>query len=400
MRNQNRDQMMGYLQRYSSRAAILLLLILVTTALVQAGYGTRFSRHFIGGVQVPPVVVADSVEPTFSSQRHIRNNVRPEAATSTNAFMIEAESGVLSLPMTLASDVKAFGNLYATSNVKDSGSITFTINIEESGDYMIWGRVLGSTPGQGSFSVSVDEGDEDVYDLAKGPWSKDWQWKRFNASAGEEPLALNPRSFNLSQGEHRIVFRGREAYVGLDCLVISKDPNFVPTDPVPVPNSTLTLKPTSPSTPVLTLAPSGLVAAWGFSEGSGTSVSDASGNGHTGTISGATWSTQGKFGRSLSFDGVNDWATINSTALLNLTTAMTLEAWVFPTTTSGVRDILIKEGASHDFYNLYARNAGGFPESNVFVGGANRTSEGAVLAVNTWTHLAGTYDGTTLRLFI
>ena len=47
----------------------------------------------------------------------------------------------------------------------------------------------------------------------------------------------------------------------------------------------------------------GLVAAYSFNAGSGTSVTDASGNGHSGTISGATWSTQGKFGNALSFNG-------------------------------------------------------------------------------------------------
>ncbi len=147
----------------------------------------------------------------------------------------------------------------------------------------------------------------------------------------------------------------------------------------------------------------GLVAAYSFNEGSGTSAADASGNGHSGAISGATWSTQGKFGNALAFDGVNDWVTVNATSLLNLTTAMTLEAWVFPTTTSGVRDILIKEGTNADIYNLYARNWRGRPEANVLVGGANRVAEGTAAqapAANVWTHVAGTYDGTTLRLFI
>ena len=147
-------------------------------------------------------------------------------------------------------------------------------------------------------------------------------------------------------------------------------------------------------------ATAGLVAAYGFNEGNGSSVSDASGNGRTGAISGATWSTQGKFGNALSFDGVNDWVTVADAPSLDLTTGMTLEAWVFPTTSNGVRDIIIKEGTNVDIYNLYARNGSGRPESNVFVGGNNRTAEGTALAVNVWTHVAGTYDGSTLRLFI
>ena len=57
-------------------------------------------------------------------------------------------------------------------------------------------------------------------------------------------------------------------------------------------------------------APTGLVAAYGFEETSGGTVADGSGNGRTGTISGATRSAAGKFGRALSFDGVNDLVTV------------------------------------------------------------------------------------------
>ena len=77
-------------------------------------------------------------------------------------------------------------------------------------------------------------------------------------------------------------------------------------------------------------AVAGLVAAYSFNEGSGAVLNDRSGRGHTGTLSGATWSTEGRFGGALSFDGVNDWVTVNDSAALDLTTGMTLEAWIRP----------------------------------------------------------------------
>ena len=49
----------------------------------------------------------------------------------------------------------------------------------------------------------------------------------------------------------------------------------------------------------------GLVAAYGFDEGSGTTVTDASGNGNTGTITNATWAATGKYGKALQFNGTN-----------------------------------------------------------------------------------------------
>ena len=79
-------------------------------------------------------------------------------------------------------------------------------------------------------------------------------------------------------------------------------------------------------------APSGLVAAYGFDEGSGTTVTDASGNGNNGTITNATWSTSGKYGKALQFNGTSALVTIPDAASLHLTTGMTLEAWVNPST--------------------------------------------------------------------
>jgi len=75
----------------------------------------------------------------------------------------------------------------------------------------------------------------------------------------------------------------------------------------------------------------GLVAVYGFDEGLGTTVADVSGNNNHGTISGAMWTTAGRFGSALVFNGTNAVVTIPNSASLRLTTRMTLEAWVFPT---------------------------------------------------------------------
>ena len=75
---------------------------------------------------------------------------------------------------------------------------------------------------------------------------------------------------------------------------------------------------------------SGLVAAYGFDEGSGVSVADSSGNGLTGTVANGSWSAAGKFGKALSFNGTSSRVTVPDAAALDLTTGMTLEAWVNP----------------------------------------------------------------------
>ena len=67
--------------------------------------------------------------------------------------------------------------------------------------------------------------------------------------------------------------------------------------------------------------------------------------GHTGTLSGAAWTTQGRFGGALSFDGVNDWVTIADANDLDVTTGLTVEAWVYPTALGATtwREVVIKE---------------------------------------------------------
>src|SRR5262245_47762413 len=70
-----------------------------------------------------------------------------------------------------------------------------------------------------------------------------------------------------------------------------------------------------------------LVAAYSFSEGTGTTVADLSGNGNGGTIANATWTAgQSGHGGALSFNGTNARVNVDDSASLHLTAAMTLEA--------------------------------------------------------------------------
>jgi hypothetical protein len=152
---------------------------------------------------------------------------------------------------------------------------------------------------------------------------------------------------------------------------------------------------------VANVAVTGLVAAYGFNETTGTIASDATGNNRTGTVNGAVWNAAGRFGGALSFDGVNDIVTVADANALDLTTGMTLSAWVRPVTLSGWRTALLKEATNGLTYALYAHDNVPQPAAYANIGGVERSAAGtAALALNTWSHLAATYDGTTLRLFV
>ena len=91
-----------------------------------------------------------------------------------------------------------------------------------------------------------------------------------------------------------------------------------------------------------------------------TTTADGSGSGNTGTLNGPAQRPAGRFGGALSFDGVNDWVTVADANSLDLTTGMTLEAWVRPTAVgSAWRTVMLKEQPSNLIYALYAGNGNG-----------------------------------------
>ena len=161
------------------------------------------------------------------------------------------------------------------------------------------------------------------------------------------------------------------------------------------------LGPYSNTAPVTTLSTiPELVAAYSFSEGAGTSVTDVSGHGNTGTIGSATWTTAGKYGMALVFNGTSAKVSVPDAASLHLATAMTLEAWVNPSTvTSAWRDVVYK--GNDNYFLMATTTQSGAPGGGGIFGSANVTAFGtAALPVNVWTHLATTYDGAALRTFV
>ena len=148
--------------------------------------------------------------------------------------------------------------------------------------------------------------------------------------------------------------------------------------------------------------PAGLVAAWGFNDGTGTTAADFSPNANNGTlVNGPTW-TVGKNGGALQFDGADDRVHVNDGNSLDLTSAATFEAWIYPTAApSGWRTILQKEVDAY-FFTASGGGSGNLPASGgTFNGTCCTLVVGSpALAANTWTHVAATYDGSQLRFYV
>jgi len=150
-----------------------------------------------------------------------------------------------------------------------------------------------------------------------------------------------------------------------------------------------------------------LVAAYSFDQTSGSVLNDISGNGNNGTITSASWSTTAKSGHSLNFNGTTATVSIPSSAALAFDTAMTVEAWVRPTSLGSTwRTVMLQEASPGLVWGLYANE--NIHESSPLPGFWTRTGTDqatpldglAALTTNSWQHLAASYDGSVMRLYL
>lgn len=147
-----------------------------------------------------------------------------------------------------------------------------------------------------------------------------------------------------------------------------------------------------------TAAHATLIASWGFDESSGTTAFDSAG-GNDGTIYGAT-RADGILGGALDFDGVNDYVDCGNNDSLDITDELTISAWIkrpdFRTygvivgktngnsVTAGYGLFSYKEGLEFTFYSR----------------GWQRTTPRVAVTANQWHHVAGTFNGNILYLYV
>jgi hypothetical protein len=148
----------------------------------------------------------------------------------------------------------------------------------------------------------------------------------------------------------------------------------------------------------------GLAGWWKFDDGSSgttpTTAADSSGNGNTGTTQHSpVWTSSGKIGNALTFNGTSNYVSVPSATSLNLS-QFTIASWVTLASSTGANNyVMEKDKGSADYnYEFY------YDSSNQlycdFNTGSRSVSYNWTPSTNTWYHLARTYDGAYLRIYI
>jgi hypothetical protein len=146
------------------------------------------------------------------------------------------------------------------------------------------------------------------------------------------------------------------------------------------------------------------VAAYSFDAGEGETLEDITGSGHDGTIEGPEWTDRGKYGDALQFNGEEgECVTVPDAEDLRTTEEMTLEAWVKPTAPAENDPILYKSswGYTGDALGIGIWSEGK-PEGLIGEGEGEFENVVGPKAIegDVWTHLAFTYDGAHMRLYV
>ncbi len=140
----------------------------------------------------------------------------------------------------------------------------------------------------------------------------------------------------------------------------------------------------------------GLVAHWKFDDGSGSTATDSAGT-NNGTLNGGPTWTAGRIDGALSFDGVDDYVVAAPVAALASDT-LTAQAWIRTSEYAGILNPILTQNAGSGYY-FYVDS--GRPAFYVVVGAIYvRAISTETINAEQWYHVAGTNDGSDLKLYI
>lgn len=147
------------------------------------------------------------------------------AASHGQNLTIEAESGVISAPFTIAD-----GYIYQPlqTDVTNGGRAVYDFAITNAGSYGIAALVNTPNGSSNSFYVNIDEEPQDpsmTWDILPPTVGFEYRLVRWRGNGTPNTNQLAPKYFSLTSGPHQLIVRGCGADAQLDRLSIVKRPN-------------------------------------------------------------------------------------------------------------------------------------------------------------------------------
>lgn len=152
--------------------------------------------------------------------------------------------------------------------------------------------------------------------------------------------------------------------------------------------------------------PSGVVAFWKFDKGSGSIAYDSTQNDNDLTRRNhANWNDNSKYGKSMYFDGRDDYLNMPNSDSLNFAgkNQITIEAWIYPQNNYDGSQAIVSKGGSKQYALIFNRSYGyAYFETYQMDWsscGSPRSADGSI-PFDAWTHVVATYDGSIKRLYV
>jgi hypothetical protein len=108
-------------------------------------------------------------------------------------------------------------------------------------------------------------------------------------------------------------------------------------------------------------------------------------------------------GNALNLDGSNDYVQSTYSTALNITTNLTMELWIYPTKNSGTQNVISKSSSSQNVSYIFPRTDDGwntFSAYFTFNGTGWTIVNTPYTSLNSWHHVAMTYDGSNVRIYM
>ena len=142
------------------------------------------------------------------------------------------------------------------------------------------------------------------------------------------------------------------------------------------------------------VSPKGLIAHYTFDEGGGENAKDSSASDYTAKVIAAGW-VKTDAGHALEFDGKSAHVDCGEGSRLKLKDKMTVCAWIHPTGKPAGEPVIVGEATRNWAITHYKGRAHFYISS-----GGNWGYRYVAVPYHQWSHVAGTYDGKTLKLYL